>query len=98
MKRAGISAGRATKLRSGRPGSIPGNGKTFFFSSVCPDRLWGALSHLFTGHKGPPHPTVEIKRPGREGDHSPPSSAEFRNEWSYTSTPQSFCHGVHSDF
>jgi hypothetical protein len=24
---------------------------------------------------------------GREADHSPPSSAEARNEWSYTSTP-----------
>jgi hypothetical protein len=29
-----------------------------------------------------------VKRPGRETDHSPPSSAEVKNEWSYTSTPQ----------
>jgi hypothetical protein len=28
------------------------------------------------------------KRPGREADHSPPSSAEVNNAWSYTSTPQ----------
>jgi hypothetical protein len=28
-----------------------------------------------------------IKRPRREGDHSSPSSAELKNEWSYTSTP-----------
>jgi hypothetical protein len=28
------------------------------------------------------------KRPGREAAHSPPSSAEVRNVWSYTSTPQ----------
>jgi hypothetical protein len=27
------------------------------------------------------------KRPGREADHSPPSSAEAKNAWSYTSTP-----------
>jgi len=27
-----------------------------------------------------------VKRPGREADHSPPSSAEFKNAWSYTST------------
>jgi len=27
------------------------------------------------------------KRPGREVDHSPPSSAEVKNAWSYTSTP-----------
>jgi len=25
---------------------------------------------------------------GREADHSPPSSAEVTNEWSYNSTPQ----------
>jgi hypothetical protein len=28
------------------------------------------------------------KRPGREADNSPPSSAEVKNAWSYTSTPQ----------
>jgi len=33
-------------------------------------------------------PTLGVKRPGREVDHSPPSSAEVKNEWSYTSTPQ----------
>jgi hypothetical protein len=26
--------------------------------------------------------------PGRESDHSPPSSAQVKNEWSYTSTHQ----------
>jgi hypothetical protein len=31
---------------------------------------------------------VAVKRPGREGDHSPLSSAEVKNAWSYTSTPQ----------
>jgi hypothetical protein len=30
--------------------------------------------------------TPEVKRPGREADHSPPSSAEVKNAWSYTST------------
>jgi hypothetical protein len=30
-----------------------------------------------------------IKRPGREADHSPLSSAEVKNAWSYTSTPPS---------
>jgi hypothetical protein len=28
-----------------------------------------------------------VKRPEREADHLPPSSAEVKNEWSYTSTP-----------
>jgi hypothetical protein len=28
-----------------------------------------------------------LKRPGREADHSLPSSADIKNTWSYTSTP-----------
>jgi hypothetical protein len=28
-----------------------------------------------------------VQRPGREAHHSPPSNAEVKNEWSYTSTP-----------
>jgi len=28
-----------------------------------------------------------VKGPGREADHSAPSSAEVKNAWSYTSTP-----------
>jgi hypothetical protein len=31
---------------------------------------------------------VRVKLPGREAGHSPPSSAEVKNAWSYTSTPQ----------
>jgi hypothetical protein len=34
------------------------------------------------------------KVPGREADHSPPSSAEVKNAWSYTSTPLIRLHGV----
>jgi hypothetical protein len=30
--------------------------------------------------------TPGVKRPGRKADHSPPSSAEVKNTWSYTST------------
>jgi len=28
-----------------------------------------------------------VKRPGHEADYSPPSSAEVKNTWNYTSTP-----------
>jgi hypothetical protein len=35
-----------------------------------------------------------VKRPGREVEQSPPSSAEFRTAWSYTSTPPIRLHGV----
>jgi len=46
---------------------------------------------------GPPQPPIQwvsgalslgLKRPWREADHLPPSSAEVRNTCSYTSTPQ----------
>jgi len=35
-----------------------------------------------------------VKRPGREVNHSPPTSAKAKNEWSYTSNPPSRLHGV----
>jgi len=38
--------------------------------------------------------SLGIKRPGREGNHSPPSSADVKNAWSYTSTPPTRLHGM----
>jgi hypothetical protein len=35
-----------------------------------------------------------VKRPGREADHSTPSSAEVNNAWSYASIPSIRLHGV----
>jgi hypothetical protein len=35
-----------------------------------------------------------VKQPEREADHSPPSSVEVKNAWSYTSTPPVRLHGV----
>jgi len=32
-------------------------------------------------------PSLGVKRPEREAEHSPPSNAEVKNVWSYTSTP-----------
>jgi len=46
--------------------------------------LWGPLSILFLGYGGF---SARIKWPGREFDHSPPSRAEVKNEWIYTSAP-----------
>jgi hypothetical protein len=59
-----------------------------FSSPPRPDRLWGPLSLLSNGYQGPFSPRV--KRQGREADHSPPSSAEVKNAWSYTSTQYAF--------
>jgi hypothetical protein len=45
---------------------------------------------------GPTQPPIQwvreslspgVKRPGREADHSPPTSAEVKKTWVYTSTP-----------
>jgi hypothetical protein len=41
----------------------------------------------------PGAPSVGVKWSGREADHSPPTSAEIKKAWSYTSTP-SICLGV----
>jgi hypothetical protein len=38
--------------------------------------------------------SLGVKRPGREADHSPPSSAEVKNAWIYTSTPPTRLHGL----
>jgi hypothetical protein len=38
--------------------------------------------------------SLGVKRPGLEADHSPPSSAEVKNAWSYTFTPPIRLHGV----
>jgi hypothetical protein len=35
-----------------------------------------------------------VKQPGREVDHSPPSSVEDKNALSYTNTPPTLLHGV----
>jgi hypothetical protein len=56
--------------------------------------LFTTLSRTALGPTQPPIQWVPgalslgVKRPGREADHSPPFSAEVKNEWSYTSTPQ----------
>jgi hypothetical protein len=68
---------------------------------------WGLGICLFTSVSGtalgaiqPPIQWVPgalslgVMRPGREDDHSPPSSAEVKNAWSYTSTSPIHLHGV----
>jgi hypothetical protein len=42
----------------------------------------------------PGAPSLGVKRWRRESNHSPPTGAEIKNEWSYTSTPPIGLHGV----
>jgi hypothetical protein len=58
--------------------SIPDRGRGFFFQSLRPDRLWGPPSLLSNGYQGS-FPRVKA-RPGRDADHSPPSSTEVKYE------------------
>jgi hypothetical protein len=78
----GLRAGR-----SGFYGSIPVGGWEPF-SSPCPEQFWSPPSLLSGGYRGAL--SLGIKWPGREADHSPPSSAEVKNAWSYTSTPSQY--------
>jgi hypothetical protein len=52
--------------------------------------LWSASYPMGTGGSF----TLGVRRPGREGDYSHPSSAYVKNAWSYTSTPPTCLHGV----
>jgi hypothetical protein len=67
-----------TCARPGDRDSIPGRGKGFFLYPLCPDRLWGPPSLLSNGYRGS-FPRGKA-RPGRDADHSPPSSVEVKNE------------------
>ena len=49
-----------------------------------PDWLWAPRSPLFSGYRVC---FPDVMRLGREAVHPHPSSAEIKNEWSYTSSP-----------
>jgi hypothetical protein len=67
----------------------------FFSSPARPHRLCGPASLLSNGELGAISPGV--KRPWREADHSPSSSAEVKYAWSCTSNPPVRLHWVNGD-
>jgi hypothetical protein len=75
-------------------GSNPTRGKRFFFSPKPTDYLWGSASILLNGQWSR---LPEAKQPGNEVNHSPMSSAQVMNGWSYASFPACF-HGMNRDF
>jgi hypothetical protein len=71
---------------------ISRRGDRFFSFPKCPDKLWCPpasyaidAENLFA---------LEAKWLWHEDDHSPPSSAAVKNEWSYSSAPVVYIHGV----
>jgi len=69
----GCSVSVETRLHTG---SLP----------LCPDQLWGPPASYPVGTGGSYHGGKVARC---ESDYSPPSSAEVKNAWSYTSTLQS---------
>jgi hypothetical protein len=59
-------------------------GAKSFISLRRPDRFWGPPSLLSNSYGGF---SPEVKRPGREADRLPPTRAEVKKTWIYTSTP-----------
>jgi hypothetical protein len=66
----------------------------FFSSPKYPDRPQSPPTHLFNGVG---FYFLESGGPGRDVDHSLPSSTEVKNEWSYTSVPPMCLYDVHGD-
>jgi len=62
-----------------------------FPSLKRPDWCWGPLRLLCNRYRGS---FQKVKRPGRELNHSPPSTAEVKNKRSYASAPPVCLHGV----
>jgi hypothetical protein len=57
-----------------------------------PDRLWDPSSLLSKEYRG--LLPRGVKRPDREADHSPPSSAEVKKAWRYNSSSPVCLHGA----
>jgi hypothetical protein len=78
----------ATDWTTGRWGFDPRQRRKDFSSSLCVQTDSGAHPASCTMGIEGPFPDAK-ERPGREPDHSPPSSAEVENEWElYLLSPQ----------
>ena len=75
--------------------------RTSTFATCCHPNVYRQWQEIYLFYKtsrqavGPSQPPIQFllgslslgeKLPGHEGDHSPPSSVEVKNEWSYVAT------------
>jgi hypothetical protein len=67
-------------------GSNPGRGLGIFLLTTASKPALGPTQPPVKWAPGAL--SLEVKRPGREADHSPSSSVKVKNAWLYTSTPQ----------
>jgi len=65
-----------------------------FLSPKRPDQFCCTPNLLSDGYRGT---FPGVKRPGRDADYSPPTIAEVKSEWIYTSTPCLCYHGVYRE-
>jgi hypothetical protein len=78
------SVGTVTSYGPDGRSSIPRRGKRFFSSPQRPDRPTQPVSNEYRRHF-----SLWVKRPGRETDHLPPSSAKVKNSGATPPLPHS---------
>jgi len=80
--------------RPDAPGLVSKQRHGMFSSPKLPRPALGPTKFPIQGYGGS---FPGLKRPERKVDHSPPSSTEGKNDWSYTSSPTIRLHGVEGD-
>jgi hypothetical protein len=70
---------RLLTVQSRSNGSITATGTRFVFSLKCPQRLWCPRSFRCNGNRR--LYKSGVRRTKTDANHSPPSSAEFKNNW-----------------
>ena len=75
-------------------GSNPGKDKRFSLFRNRSNRLCGPPSRVFNGHRDY---FPRAKQRKREAAHPPPTTAEIKNEWSYTSASPTHLHSMDKD-
>ena len=68
--------------------------RTYFLLQQILCRLQYYITFIFNGYRGS---LSGLKWSGHKAEHSPPPTAEIKNEWSYTSAPLVCHHGAYGD-